>query len=55
MKTSHTQTKGFRVKRKFIKAELRGKFIVLDGFRKKLVRSHASNLTTHLKALEQKK
>jgi hypothetical protein len=31
-----------------------GKFIALSAFIKKLERSHASNLTPHLKALEQK-
>jgi hypothetical protein len=37
-----------------IKAMLRGKFIALSSaFKKKLERSHTSNLTAHLKALEQ--
>jgi hypothetical protein len=31
-----------------------GKFIALNAFIKKLERSHTSNLTAHLKALEQK-
>jgi hypothetical protein len=35
-----------------MKAVLRGKFIALSVFIKNLVRSHASNLTAHLKALE---
>jgi hypothetical protein len=33
---------------------LRGKFIALGAFINKLKISHTSNLTTHLKALEQK-
>ena len=37
-----------------MKAVLRGKFIALSAFIKKLERSHTSNLTAHLKALEQK-
>jgi hypothetical protein len=37
-----------------MKAVLRGKFIALSAYIKKLERSHTSNLTTHLKALEQK-
>jgi hypothetical protein len=37
-----------------MKAVLRGKFIALSAFIKKLKRSHISNLTAHLKALEQK-
>jgi hypothetical protein len=36
------------------KAVLRGKVIALSTFIKKLKRSYTSNLTTHLKALEQK-
>jgi hypothetical protein len=36
------------------KAARRGKFIVLSALIKKLERSFTSNLTTHLKALEQK-
>jgi hypothetical protein len=36
-----------------MKAALRGKFIVVNAFIKKLERSHTSNLTAHLKALEQ--
>jgi hypothetical protein len=32
---------------------LRGKFIAVSAFIKKLVRSHSSDLTTYLKALEQ--
>ena len=32
----------------------RGKFIALSAFIRKLKRSHTSNLTAHLKALEQK-
>ena len=37
-----------------MKAVLRGKFIALSAFIKKLERSYTSNLTTHLKTLEQK-
>jgi hypothetical protein len=37
-----------------MKAVLRGKFIVLGAFIKKLERPRMSNLTAHLKALEQK-
>jgi hypothetical protein len=37
-----------------MKEVLRGKFIALSAFIKKLERSHTSNLTTHLKSLEQK-
>ena len=37
-----------------MKAVLKGKFIALSAFIKKLERSHTSNLTAHLKALEQK-
>jgi 50S ribosomal subunit-associated GTPase HflX len=37
-----------------MKAELRGKFISLNTFIKKLERSYTSNLTEHLKALGQK-
>jgi hypothetical protein len=37
-----------------MKTVLRGKFIALSAFIKKLKRSHNSNLTAHLKALEQK-
>ena len=37
-----------------MKAVLRGKFIELSAFIKKLERSHTSNLTAHVKALEQK-
>ena len=37
-----------------MKAVLRGKFIALSVFVKKLERSYTSNLTAHLKALEQK-
>jgi hypothetical protein len=37
-----------------MKAVLRGKFTALPTFMKKLVRSHTSNLTGHLTALEQK-
>jgi hypothetical protein len=33
---------------------LRGKFIAISDFMKNLKRSHISNLTTHLKALEDK-
>jgi hypothetical protein len=33
---------------------LRGKFIALSAFGKKLERDHINNLTTHLKTLEQK-
>jgi hypothetical protein len=38
-----------------MKAFLRGKFIALSASKKKLERAHTSTLTTHLKALEQKK
>ena len=38
-----------------MKAVLRGKFVKLSVFIKKFETSHTSNLTTHLKALEQKK
>jgi hypothetical protein len=37
-----------------MKAVLRGKFIALRAFMKKLVRSHTGNLATHPKTLEQK-
>jgi hypothetical protein len=37
-----------------MKAVLRGKFIALRAFIKKLGRPHTSNLASHLKALEQK-
>jgi hypothetical protein len=37
-----------------MKAVLRGKFIALSAFLKKLEISHISNLTAHLKTLEQK-
>ena len=37
-----------------MKAALRGKFIALGAFIKKLERSHASNLSAHLKPLELK-
>jgi hypothetical protein len=38
-----------------MKAFLRGKLIALIASKKKLERAHTSSLTTHLKALEQKK
>jgi Rps23 Pro-64 3,4-dihydroxylase Tpa1-like proline 4-hydroxylase len=38
-----------------VKAVLRGKLIALSTTKKKLERAHTSSLTTHLKALEQKK
>jgi hypothetical protein len=38
-----------------MKVGLRGKFIALSASKKKLERAHTSSLTTHLKALEQKK
>ena len=37
-----------------MKAVLRGKFIALSALVKKLERSYTSNLTAHLRALEQK-
>jgi hypothetical protein len=37
-----------------MKAVVRGKLIPLSGSRKKLKRAYTSNLTSHLKALEQK-
>ena len=37
-----------------MKAVLRGKFIALSAFIKKLLIPHTSNLTTHLKTLQQK-
>jgi hypothetical protein len=37
-----------------MKAVLRGKFIALSAFIKNLERYYTSNLTTHLKALEQR-
>ena len=37
-----------------MKAELRGKFIALTGHIKKMKEAHISDLTAHLKALEQK-
>jgi hypothetical protein len=37
-----------------MKAVVKGKFIVLRAFIKKLERSYNNNLITHLKALEQK-
>jgi hypothetical protein len=37
-----------------MKAVLRGKFIALIAFKMKLERHHTSNLTAHLKALEQR-
>lgn len=36
------------------KTILRGRFIVVRGFNKKTERSHISNLTVHLKKLENK-
>jgi hypothetical protein len=38
-----------------MKAVLRGKLIVLSASKKNLERAYSSNLTAHLKALEQKK
>jgi hypothetical protein len=38
-----------------MKAVLRGKLIALSASKKKLKRAHTSRLTTHLKALEQRK
>jgi hypothetical protein len=37
-----------------MKAVLRGKLIALSVSKKKLVRAYTSNLTAHLKALEQR-
>ena len=37
-----------------MKAMLRGKFIALSTYIKKVEKSHTSDLTAHLKALEQK-
>ena len=37
-----------------MKAVLRGKFIALNAYIKKLEKSHTSELTEHLKTLEQK-
>jgi hypothetical protein len=37
-----------------MKAFLRGKLIAVSASKKKLERAHTSNLTTYLKALEQK-
>jgi hypothetical protein len=37
-----------------MKAGLTGKFLALSAFMKKLQTSYTSNLTVHLKALEQK-
>jgi hypothetical protein len=37
-----------------MKAVLRGKFLALSDFIKKLERSHTSNLTAYLKTLKQK-
>jgi hypothetical protein len=37
-----------------MKAVLRGKLIALSASKKKLERAYTSNLTAHLKALEQK-
>jgi hypothetical protein len=37
-----------------MKAVLRGKFIALSVYKKKLERAYTNSLTTHLKALEQK-
>ena len=37
-----------------MKAELRGKFIALNAYIKKLEKIHTSELTKHLKVLEQK-
>ena len=37
-----------------MKAVLRGKFIALNTYTKKLEKSHTSELTEHLKILEQK-
>ena len=37
-----------------MKAVLKEKFIALSAYIKKIERSHTSNLTTHLKALEKK-
>ena len=38
-----------------MKAVLKGKFIALSAFIKKLERTHTGNLTAHLKALGKKK
>jgi len=38
-----------------MKAVLRGKVMALSAFMRKLERSHASNLTAHLKPLDKKK
>jgi hypothetical protein len=38
-----------------MKAFLRGKLIALSASKKKLERAYTSSLTTHLKALKQKK
>lgn len=37
-----------------MKAVLKGKFIALCAFMKKLERAHTSDLSAHLKALEEK-
>jgi hypothetical protein len=49
-KAQHTQTYGTQ-----LKPVLRGKFIPLSTFLKKLERSHTSNLKAYLKALDKKK
>ena len=38
-----------------MKAVLRGKFIALRAYIKKVEKAHTTDLTSHLKALEQKK
>ena len=37
-----------------MKAVLRGKFIAISAYLKNMEKAHTSNLTAHLKALEQK-
>ena len=48
MTTKHTQIY------ETMKAMLRGKFIALNAYTKKLEKSHTSELTEHLKTLQQK-
>ena len=48
MNVQQTQTNGTQ------KSVLRGKFIALNAYRKKVEKSHTSDITAHLKVLEQK-